>query len=120
MPDLVPILDDNPIASILEPGSLSDLAPDGKGTVLSFTNAGPDVAWIDGVRGEGDVDFEMFLLIDTVQKEATRASIATPKAEILYPTPQRLEVGQLLEVKVEHHTPNELANFRVTLFGHRD
>jgi hypothetical protein len=120
MPDLIPLVDDKPVASILEPGSLSDLAAGGKGTVLSFTNAGPDVAWIDGVRGEADVDFEMFLLIDTVQKEATRASIATPKAEISYPTPQRLEVGQLLEVKVEHHIDGELGNFRATLFGHRD
>lgn len=120
MPDLVPILDDNPIASILEPGSISDLAADGKGTALTFTNAGPDVAWIDGVRGEGDVDFEMFLLIDLVVKETTRASIATPKAEILYPTPQRLEVGQKLEIKFEHHLTGELANFRATLFGHRD
>ncbi len=120
MPDLVAIVDDNPVASILEHDSHTDLANGGEGTVLTFTNGSTKVAWIDGARGEGDIDFEFFLYIDTVRKDATRASIATPKAELLFPTPQRLEPGQILQLKVEHHYPDDLANFKATLFGHYD
>jgi len=119
MPDLFPILDDKPETSIREFGEIAALAADATGTVLSFTNAGPGVAWIDGVRGEGDGDARWQLVIETVVKDSTRTSIATPKAEFLFPTPQRLEAGETLEVKVTNCIDG-LGKYNASLFGHRD
>jgi hypothetical protein len=119
MPDLIPILDLKPDTSIREYGSIANLAEDAKGTVLSFTNAGPDPVWIDGVRGEGDGDGLWELVYDTVVKDSTRNSISSPKAEFNYPTPQKLDAGSTIEVKVTNCI-GELGAYNASLYGHRD
>lgn len=117
MPDLTPIVIDEPEISIIKPGSAGPLAGGSIDTIVSLENDTGNVIFVDAVRCEGNVDAEYFIFIDTERKEKLRTPESKP--EFLYPTPLRLEVGQIMDVKVEHHHP-ATALFSATIIGHRD
>jgi hypothetical protein len=118
MPDLVPVIDNEADQSILEHGLQSTVVKDSVVTLITFTNGGPGPAFIDGVRGNFNADGELFVDIDTVRKDSARATASNPTTQILFPKGQRLEVGQVLDVKGIHYL-DVSAELRATLFGHR-
>lgn len=119
MPDLVPVIDNETDQSVLVPGVAEAVPKDSIVTILTFENNGPGPVFIDGVHGNFNADGEMFLFIDTVEKDSARATASNPTPQLLYPNQgQRLEEGQVADVKGIHYidTTGEL---RATLFGHR-
>ena len=121
MPDIQPILDLNPIDSIREASTLPDQDAEDVGIILTFTNNGPGIAWIDVIRADANLDGEFFLHFDNEAeaRDAYRTSPSELTANFTFPRPQKLVVGSKIQVKGLHHITGKTALFRASLFGHR-
>lgn len=120
MPDLIPLIDTEADSSIFEHDGSNAVTQNNLLTLLTFTNNGPDDAFINSIRGECTADAEFFVFLDTVQKDAVRTSIVNPSAQFLFPNKGlKVPKDSTIDVKVEQHV-DAIAEATASLFGHRN
>lgn len=86
-------------------------------TVLTYTVAG-DPLLLDLVTATGTYAAEFRLYINGTWYETQRMGIEQPVAHFTF-APHRLEVGDVVDIKVFHYDTNNNRDFESTLKGHR-
>lgn len=106
-------------SSILEYGSSTSIVNGALTTVLSFTNSLTTNALIDSIIITATVDVEFQLIIDG----STKGIFRTSEQDRTKPIPLNgfiLDPSSILSIKVIHFETGILADFDVTLVGHRN
>lgn len=86
-------------------------------TIVSFTNTGTPF-YFDGWLGTGQYEGDWFVAIDSVTSPEDRSSASTMRAGTQFTSPRRIEVGSIIDIKVEHYG-SATGQFSATIFGHR-
>lgn len=100
------------------PGANAAVLPNILTTLVSYTNTGSGPLFIDGWLGTGQYEGDWFFVIDGVTTPEDRSSASTMRAGTQYTSPRRLEVGSIIDIKVEHYG-SATGQFSATIFGHR-
>jgi len=106
-------------ASYRAHGSVDNVGANSETTVLSITNGGPGDLRLDRISVESSADGVAKVYIDGVLVEQGRLSISTPTQHFVYPRPQLVPLGKIVEVKVVHYETGHLADFSASILGHR-
>ena len=105
-------------SSILQFGESTSIASEALTTVLSFTNSLSSNALMDSIIVTGSVDVEFHLVVDGSTKGKFRTS-EQDRTKVIPLDGFILDPSSIISIKVIHFTTGILADFTVTLIGHR-
>lgn len=106
-----------PEATESYPGANAAVPANSVTTIVSFTNTGSPF-FFDGWLGTGQYEGDWFVAIDSVTSPEDRSSASSMRAGTQFTSPRRIEVGSIIDIKVEHYG-SATGQFSATIFGHR-
>lgn len=106
-----------PEESVSIPGANAAVPANIVTTIVSFTNTGSPF-YFDGWLGTGQYEGDWFVAIDSVTSPEDRSSASSMRAGTQFTSPRRIEVGSIIDIKVEHYG-GATGQFSATIFGHR-
>lgn len=104
-----------PISSFLEYCHQTDVAGNSEYTVITYTNTGTTL-WLDSWVGSGTA-LGLFSFYVNLNKKIVLRPGSSLSVQYNFPTPFKVAVGDILDVKVLHKMPR--GNFDASLIGHR-
>lgn len=110
------LISNSPTTSVWQYNEILTIASGSLTTILTYTVIGSDLM-IDNILASGTVDAEYRVLINGSVKAKYRTSEQDRTTKIILPTPQRVAVGSIIDVKVVHYNV-ATADFDASLMGH--
>ena len=110
---------DLPYATILQKGSALIVPNTTLTTILTFTNTS-DILWFEGFNGSGEIDAEYTLVINTILKMSLMSSEQNRYVQHFFGVPgMRIEIGDIIDIKVQHFNTVVTGDFHASLWGTR-
>lgn len=105
--------------SILSHNSVSTVAHGVETTILTYTVPLPDSIYFDGVMATGTSDGLWAIYINSSRRIGFWTSEQDRTGSHRFPAPIKLNVGDIVDIKVIHYHPEFTADFEVTFLGHK-
>lgn len=106
-----------PTQTIIQTGSAAVVTYDNETTVATLTVTGSPL-FLDAIAATGTWAAEVIIYINTVRKQTLRIEITSPHPETPF-FAARLEVGDVVEVKVRHYDVTGAHDYEATIKAHR-
>lgn len=114
----IPTSNQFPRDTVQDRGTASNVPTNTLTTILSYTNTGSEVLYLDKIVFEGQAAGCFEYVLDTTIQAVFRTTGSKLGDQADFPVPLKIAAGSIIDIKVTHNF-SATADFSASIFGHR-